>query len=138
MICSPVREPPMTAMLNCQPSSSRRSRHEMVAVASRVRSHGETIFQRWRRDNNESNRVAMRLYGYSKKKLSAQGLRELKQVTLMASPDDFIRLAKFLQTEARLMNKWKEKYDHAHFEYEPANGKRFTGLIVVPEPIRDC
>jgi hypothetical protein len=79
----------------------------------------------------------MKLYGYSKKKLSRQGLRELKEVTLVANPDDFIKLAKFLQSEAKLMKKWKEKYNHSHFDYRTVSGKRFTGLIVVPKPTKD-
>lgn len=77
----------------------------------------------------------MKLYGYSKKRLRATGLREMREVTLVAQPETFLKLAKFLQAQARLMRKNSVKYDHAHFEHAQ-DGKRFSGLIVVPQKVR--
>ena len=57
----------------------------------------------------------MKLYGYSKRKLSAAGLLALREVSFEASPEELEAIATFLSSAAAQIRRREMKSDHVHF-----------------------
>ncbi len=72
------------------------------------------------------------LYGYSRRVINRYGLRELKEVTFQASPDDLRRIATFLTDAASQIEAGTAKTDHLHLSIEDAGwGKMHPEMDVV-------
>ena len=58
----------------------------------------------------------MKIYGYSKLKVTADGLIEMREVSIQTGPDNLRRIAQFINQCAELMEKHGEKFGHEHLK----------------------
>lgn len=73
----------------------------------------------------------MKVYGYSKKKLSAAGLLEMREVTLCTSPETVRQIASFLLAAADAMEKKGEAFSHMHVDEVVKKWPRSWPQIIV-------
>lgn len=58
----------------------------------------------------------MRVFGYVKKRHGKQGLVELSEITIQATPDRLREVATFLIESARGMDEHHERFGHSHIQ----------------------
>ena len=60
--------------------------------------------------------VSMRVFGYSKRTVSDEGLLEMKEVSIAAAPATLRTLAAFLNAAAEEMEMDPKEFDHEHLQ----------------------
>jgi len=73
----------------------------------------------------------MKVYGYSKAKLSPAGLLEMKEVTFSASSAVIRQVASFLLAAADKMEKKGEAFSHMHVDESIATWSRSWPQVIV-------
>lgn len=73
----------------------------------------------------------MKVYGYSKAKLSTAGLLEMREVTLCTSPEIIRQIASFLLAAADVMEREDEAFSHMHVDESIQKWPRSWPQIIV-------
>ena len=74
----------------------------------------------------------MKAFGYAKRKASASGLMEMREVSFTGSPDTIRAVARFLASAADRMEQHGSAFWHEHFrDVSPEWQKEWPDIIVV-------
>lgn len=74
----------------------------------------------------------MKIYGYTEEMLSIEPVQpaELMEVSLLATPDELKKIAEFLLSSAKKMEKMGAKYSHEHLSDQQHSFKDSPQFIV--------